>query len=267
MTKIRDNPFFQIDLYLVALKKNVGEKMLEYAMICDIGGRNVNEDCAKIAHKDKQHCFVVCDGLGGHGMGDVASSLVADVFVEQFNSSSFSDELLATAFDLAQQILLEHQVSCNAETKMKTTASVLITDDKKAYIGHVGDSRVYVFSDDKVKLRTIDHSVSQMLALSGEITDAEIRGHSERNILLRAMGTKWERPMYDISQPIKLSECQAFLLCSDGFWENITEEEMSQALKSSCDVTQWLSEMVSVVLKNGKEKNMDNYTAIAVWNI
>lgn len=241
--------------------------MLEYAMICDIGCRNANEDSARVAQKDGCSCFVVCDGLGGHGMGDVASSLVADIFVEKFNNSEFSDELLVESFDFAQNALIEHQLDCNSQSKMKTTASVLLADKNEAYIGHVGDSRVYVFSDDKVKLRTIDHSVSQMLALSGEISEQEIRNHEDRNILLRCMGTKWERPMYDISQPIRISDCQAFLLCSDGFWENITEDDMAQTLESSADVTQWLSTMISIVLKNGKDKNMDNYTAIAVWNV
>ena len=72
--------------------------------------------------------------------------------------------------------------------------------------------------------------------------------------------------MYDLMSPIPLKKCQAFLLCSDGFWELINEKEMAVQLKKAHCVEEWLDNMVRIVQENGKDKNMDNYSAIAVWN-
>lgn len=238
--------------------------MLDYAVISEIGNRKLNEDYLRLAEKDGNYCFVVCDGLGGHGMGDIASQFVSNVFIEQFNTCDTYEGFLSSAFSLAQEKLIEYQTENNVKNKMRTTAAVLYVFDNMAHIGHIGDSRVYVFSDKKLMARTIDHSVPQMLALSGEITENEIRKHPDRNIILRAMGTDWEKPMYELMQPIALSECKGFLLCSDGFWEFIDENEMFNSLKNSKTADEWLRSMKLVVEKNGINKKMDNYSAIAV---
>ena len=104
-----------------------------------------------------------------------------------------------------------------------------------------------------------------MLVLSKEIKESQIRNHPDRNILLRVLGIEWDDPMYELLVPISLKKCQAFLLCSDGFWELIEEKEMCELLKKSSSVEEWLFSMVEVVKKNGVGRNMDNYSAIAIW--
>ena len=173
---------------------------------------------------------------------------------------------LPSAFEAAQSILLSEQADRNAKRKMKTTCVALVVDDKNAYIGHIGDSRLYVFYKNKVKYRTLDHSIPQMLVLSKEIKESEIRHHPERNYVLRVMGVNWEEPMYEISKTEKLKKCQAFLLCTDGFWELILEDDMCRLLKESDSPEEWLNTMTEIVKQNGEGKNMDNYSAIAVWN-
>ena len=160
---------------------------------------------------------------------------------------------------------MDEQVRSNAAKKMKTTAVCLVTDRRNAYIGHVGDSRLYVFQHDKVSFRTKDHSIVQMMASMGEIRDEEIRNHPDRNTLLRVMGIEWEKPQYEIEPVIPLRKCQAFLLCSDGFWELITEDQMCNMLSESKSASRWLDSMVRIVKENGKDKEMDNNSAIAVW--
>lgn len=238
--------------------------MLDYATISEVGNRNLNEDYVGTAKKNKRYCFVVCDGLGGHGMGDVASHFVTDVFIEQFNICDSYDGFLSSTFSLAQERLIAHQKENKVRNKMRTTTAALVVDEMDVFIGHVGDSRVYVFDKNGIKNRTIDHSVPQMLALSGEITEEEIRKHPDRNIILRAMGTDWEKPMFELLPTINLSECQAFLICSDGFWEYINENEMFTSLNNSKTADEWLHTMKSVVEKNGINEKMDNYSAIAV---
>ncbi len=240
--------------------------MITYMVFTDKGGREINEDAACVYEKNGQKCLILCDGLGGHGKGEVASALVVDVFGQIFNSTSTMDEsFLHNAFCAAQDALMAEQESQNAKADMKTTAVGMYIEGNNVQWGHIGDSRLYAFAKNKVKLRTLDHSVPQMLAFAREIKEKQIRNHPDRNRLLRVMGIEWEKPMYELAQPTHLEDYQAFLLCSDGFWELIEEKQMCKLLKASSTVEEWVQAMVEVVRKNGSGKNMDNYTAIAVW--
>ena len=241
--------------------------MVTYTVFTDKGGRDVNEDTACVYEKDGQKCLILCDGLGGHGRGEVASALVVKMFGEIFkNTQTIDEKFLDNAFNAAQDALLEEQCRQNAKTEMKTTAVAMYIDGNRIQWGHVGDSRLYAFSRNKVKIRTLDHSVPQMLVLARDIKEKQIRNHPDRNRLLRVMGIEWEKPMYELAEPKKLGDYQAFLLCSDGFWELIDEKQMGKLLKSSSTVEEWMQSMVEVVRKNGAGRNMDNYTAIALWS-
>ena len=241
--------------------------MIRYATFTNPGGRPINEDSVGAYVNGNNHCFILCDGLGGHGMGDVASQLVREVFSSQFMRTDDMVNFIGPTFNAAQDILMTEQVERRAKQKMKTTGVAVVTDEKTAYIGHIGDSRAYVFYKGKVKTRTLDHSIPQMLVLSHEIKESEIRNHPERNIVLRVLGVEWEEPMYELMAPIPLKKCDAFLLCSDGFWELIDEREMCTLLKKSISPEQWITSMADIVEKNGEGRNMDNYSAIAVWNV
>ena len=238
----------------------------KYAVFTNEGDRKINEDSVGVFQNGENNCYVLCDGLGGHGMGDVASSLVVEVFRDQFSKTNDAVNFLGQAFLASQDILMAEQKLRNAKQKMKTTGVAIATDDRNAYVGHIGDSRAYVFYKNKVKMRTLDHSIPQMLVLSREIRESEIRNHPERNMLLRVMGVEWSEIMYELAIPIPLKKCQAFLLCSDGFWELIEEKEMCAQLKKAKSVEEWLENMTKIVKENGQGKNMDNYSAIAVWN-
>lgn len=239
----------------------------KHAVFTNIGSRPVNEDSVGVFQNGENNCYLLCDGLGGHGMGDLASSLVVSAVEERFARLDDGATFLDDAFPAAQDALMAEQMKRNAKRKMKTTAVAVVTDRRNAYIGHVGDSRAYVFSRNKVRVRTLDHSIPQMLVLSREIKECEIRNHPDRNTLLRVMGVEWDEPMYERMAPIPLKKCQAFLLCSDGFWELIDEKEMCAQLKKSKSVDEWLENMVSIVQANGQGMVMDNYSAIAVWNL
>lgn len=239
--------------------------MLTYATYTDVGGREINEDSIGVYKNGIMRCFVLCDGLGGMGMGDVASATVVDTFGTQFPKYEEMVNFLGQTFCDAQHNLLKKQDEMNKGHQMKTTATAIVTDDENAYIGHIGDSRVYVFAKNKVKQRTMDHSIPQMLAISKQIKESDIRNHPDRNILLRVMGIDWEEPMYELMAPLPLKKCQAFLMCSDGFWELIDEKAMCSFLKKSHSVEEWLNLMFDEINRNGAGKSMDNNSAIAVW--
>lgn len=245
----------------------MGGKRLEisYATYSGIGSREINEDTLGVFEKGTGHCFVLCDGLGGRGFGDVASALVVDVFKNQFSRADDMSSFLAPTFSASEDILMAAQSTKVNGSKMRTTAVALVHDDKNAYIGHVGDSRAYVFSKDMVMKRTLDHSVPQMMVSHGELEESQIRNHPDRNIILRALGVPWERPMFELMEPIPLKKCQAFLFCSDGFWALIDEKRMCDLLKEANSVGEWLEGMKRSVLANGIGMDMDNHSAIAVW--
>ena len=246
--------------------------MLTYKSITHTGERAYNEDSAICLEEDGKFCFVVADGLGGHGKGEVASQKVTEVFEQEFrvnqNTSPKSNlHFLDHTFTKAQQEVVALQEAQGDTKSMKTTAVALSIMDGSCSWAHIGDSRLYIFAKNKVKLRTLDHSVPQMLVFSGEIKEKHIRTHPYRNRLMRVIGMHWDSPRYELGEvELPLEECQAFLLCTDGFWENITEKKMCKFLKKSSTVEEWLDLMLKEVEKNGLGNHMDNYTAIAVQN-
>ena len=241
--------------------------MLTYKIITKVGSREHNEDAVACVELGGNYCFVVADGLGGHGKGEVASQKVVEVFEREFRLGPEDNEgFLDNAFSNAQAEVLKMQQREGDKLGMKTTAVALSVINSAVRWGHVGDSRLYVFVKNKVKLRTLDHSVPQMLVLSGELKEKHISTHPDRNRLLRVIGVEWDSPRYELSDDMELDSCQAFLLCTDGFWECIEPKKMGKFLKKSKSVDQWLDMMTAEVEKNGKGQDMDNYTAIAVIN-
>ncbi len=238
--------------------------MISYSFISENGGREVNEDSVAAAKKGNKFCFTLCDGLGGHGSGDVASASVTEMFTEIFKENKLRPkEFFNRAYKSANNKVLELQKIKGIG--MKTTVVSLIASEKECRWSHLGDSRLYCFKNNSVKSRTLDHSVPQMLVRSGEIKEKEIRFHPDRNKILRAIGTDEETPKFQISETVKTKDCQAFLLCSDGFWELISERRMCWLLRKSKTPDEWLQRMKKVVLKKGKNINMDNFSAIAVF--
>lgn len=237
---------------------------VDYALFTNIGGRDVNEDSIKATETGRGYCFVLCDGLGGHGMGDAASQTVVEALTDVIIKNDGKASSVGEAYEASQAVLVSRQEELHARGKMKTTATMAIIDKRKVFISHVGDSRVYAFKDNKVLGRTQDHSVPQMLVLSGEIKESEIRNHPDRNLVLRVMGDEWREKQYDCMKPVSLRKCQAILMCTDGFWELIEECEMERLLRETKTAREWVDAMAKVVAENGRGKNMDNNSAIAV---
>ena len=242
--------------------------MIKHASITNKGNRAYNEDTIGMFSNRKVSGFIVCDGLGGHGMGDVASSLAVDLFRNDLESCrAINKEIIEKFFAKAHNKLLTEQKRLNASNKMKTTAAMLLLDKAYAYIGHIGDSRVYAFNKISVIHQTRDHSVPEALRHAGMISESEIRKHPDRNKLLKVLGGPGEKVEGSVSDGIRLSDTRAFLLCSDGFWEYINEEKMCHLLTVSASPDDWLHWMTEEVVRNGKDYNMDNFSAIAVWNM
>ena len=243
---------------------------ISYASLSETGNRSINEDSIGALEKDNAYIFALADGLGGHGGGEIASSLVISKTMEVFSEPQWSGDL-SLCFAEGQNAVMKEQSLRGQPDDMKTTLVILLimqdenTNELIAKWGHIGDSRLYVFNKGKYEIRTKDHSVPQMLVNSGDIREKEIRHHPDRNRLLRVMGIEWEEPRYELSETAAIAIDVSYLMCSDGFWELIGEKDMSKFLRSSHTPNEWLERMEEKVKRNGMGKEMDNYSAIAVW--
>ncbi|WP_196809789.1 PP2C family protein-serine/threonine phosphatase [Butyrivibrio sp. MB2005] len=226
------------------------------------GGRDENEDTAGIFDDGASSILVaVADGLGGHGGGKAASQAAIDSIRDDFKRYSIKEpEEFNIWFQKANQKVLDMQMR---ECEMKTTLVAMVMDNETAMWAHIGDSRLYHFVDGKLEFCTFDHSVSQMAVLRGEITQEEIRGHVDRNRLLKALGRE-ETISIDVSPIVELAGAEhAFLLCSDGFWEYVLEEDMQKTLKAAESAEDWIKRMLLIHEQNAKE-GCDNNSAVAV---
>jgi PPM family protein phosphatase len=233
----------------------------------DSGERDNNEDYVAIKSAPAGLCAVLCDGLGGHDAGEVASKCVCDSIISNFEKAPVDadiNELVGELIQKAQDELRAKQIEMDKQNGMKTTVCCLLLKNGKAAAAYVGDSRIYQFSKNKVLLRSSDHSIPQYLVNVGEIRERDIRHHPDRNKLLRVMGSEWESPRYQRMQLTEPLENSAFLLCTDGFWEWIEEKDMERKLKHASSSEEWLSSMRTLISKHGKGKNMDNFSAIAL---
>ena len=230
------------------------------------GEREINEDCINHFNCGELFCAVLCDGLGGHDSGELASAFVcADIEkTVRENAGMELNELACLAMDRAQQGLLAEQERLNKQGGMKTTVCLLLMKEGSTAAAWVGDSRIYRFSGKGLPTRTGDHSVPQMLVNSGEIKESDIRRHPDRNRLLRAMGSHWESPRYQLWQQAAPKAGDSFLLCSDGFWDWIDEKQMCRRRMLCQSAESWLRAMEKKVVKTGRGKGMDNYSAIVV---
>lgn len=241
--------------------------MLTFATVYEKGDREINEDYIGWGQDGESWCFAVADGLGGHGRGEEASQLVVKSALDSFQENGLSVTFLQEAFETCQQELLNYQKVTHMTSDMKTTLVICCINGDSLRWAHIGDSRLYLFEKRKrLVQRTMDHSVPQMLVYAGEIREKDIRFHPDRNRLMKVMGTEWNRPdEYEQSEVVDRKKQQAILMCTDGFWELIDEKAIAKCLHKAKSVQEWAELMKEVILENGHERNMDNFSAICVW--
>ncbi len=145
-----------------------------------------------------------------------------------------------------------------------STATLSRAGGRTARWAHVGDSRLYHLRDGRIAAQTADHSVPQALVNAGEITTDAIRFHEDRNRLLRTLGNDREaRPTIN-DTALALAPGDAFLLCTDGFWEYVTEPEMETTLARAATPDGWLLAITALILERAPP-DPDNFSAVAVF--
>lgn len=191
--------------------------------------------------KKKGKIAIVADGVGGHRAGEVASELAVKLVKQDYYASELQELPLAlvAAFEMANRTLYQLSVSDTSCQGMGTTCTALVLKGEQAYCAHVGDSRLYLLRDDRILQLTEDHSVVMEMVKQGIISAEEARHHPNKNIISRALGASPRVQVSSWDAPLQIQEGDLFLLCSDGLYDLVEDEEMkkiarSENLSSAC---------------------------------
>jgi protein phosphatase len=196
--------------------------------------RQAQEDSHDIALQTPNgDVFVVCDGMGGHVGGAKASSLAVESILTRLNAERYDDPQMALndALQFANMQILGFAAENPEYQGMGTTACIVLVQEDKAYIAHVGDSRIYLYLGKEKELHRItkDHSYVQTLVDAGQITDEEAEHHPNKNRILKALGVTPDlQPSFGTVKP---KNGDIFLICTDGLCGMIPDSTIERVLK------------------------------------
>ena len=201
---------------------------------------------------------IVCDGMGGHEAGEVASALALETIVKRLDSDEphLPDDLVH-AVEAANRAIFETARANPRMRGMGTTCCTLVLHNGAAYCAHVGDSRCYLLRGDQLFLMTEDHSAVMELVRRGIISRDEARNHPDKNVISRALGSHKEVEVSTWSQPFSVQLDDTFLLCSDGLYDLVDDEQIrltiggpAQHVQVACD------RLVALARQNGGHDNI-----------
>ena len=194
----------------------------------DVGKVRANNQDAPIV-SEKLRLYGVADGMGGHKGGEVASTSARDDLLRELEGKTPSVAALSGAIEEVNRQIYHQQDHDDALTGMGTTLSVLWMSDNFVYIGHVGDSRVYLLRDGEFRQMTLDHSLVEQLVREGVLTEEEAQNHPMRNIITRAIGTDESVEVDVVVEERRKGDL--WLACSDGLHGLVDDRQMRDALR------------------------------------
>ena len=237
------------------------EIIIERAESTDIGNvRTANEDSLGFIETGNLSVFTVCDGMGGHVGGATASKMAVDnvlYSINNANSGNLSVDI-NNAIVFANQAILDAALNNPQLKGMGTTCTVLLVDKFGIYIGHVGDSRIYLLSNKKLYRLTKDHSFVQNLVDSGIISDLDAESHPRKNELTSALGIKQNITPTVNHTPIHPKAGDVFLLCSDGLCGLVKDDSIERILNTNSNIDQAVGVLIEAANNAG---GTDNITA------
>jgi protein phosphatase len=231
----------------------------------DIGRvRKNNED--SIGFDISKGLFIVADGAGGLDNGEFASNTIVTTikhFVASTKNNNYQDlkNAVINAIKSANAEIYHHAVKSQSKKGIGTTATALLIGPGKYFIAHVGDSRAYLIRNSNITQITKDHSKVQRMVDGGLITIEEARRHPERNLLTRGVGFSYEVDIDTFEDEFR--ETDTILLCSDGMWEPISDQQILETINEYEDPQEACDRLIDLANHNGGPDNISAVIAQA----
>ena len=225
------------------------------------GGREKNEDRMGYSYTRDAVLFLLADGMGGHPEGEMAAQIALQTLSTLFQRDAKPSLPSVQGFLATGVMAAHHQIIryASEQALMDTPRTTLVAgliQDGELHWAHCGDSRLYVVRDGGLLSRTRDHSYIEAQASAGASTEGV-----NRNVLFTCLGST-VRPMFDVAGPLKLREGDKLLLCSDGLWGSVDDDEIVSML-ASVPVADAVPALVERALLTAGERS-DNVTVIAL---
>ncbi|MGH8578426.1 MAG: PP2C family protein-serine/threonine phosphatase, partial [Gammaproteobacteria bacterium] len=221
--------------------------------------REDNQDRMTCVHVGEDRIYAVADGMGGHKGGGLAAELTVKSIETWFKSAPSSGsppEAIRLALEAANAAVDAKAHCGDPDTEgMGSTAVLVLTRKSIAYVGHVGDSRAYLYRGGALHQLTKDHTRVQRMVDAGMVTPAEARDHPEGSILEQAIGQK-PTVVVDIGAELQLQEGDGILLCSDGLSGYVDSDEILAVLQSGASVQELSDRLVRRALDQGGYDNV-----------
>jgi protein phosphatase len=232
---------------------------MQVAVTSEKGLREENQDWLSWVQSPRGELLIVADGMGGHKGGERAAKMTIE-HVERHLAEAPADWPFARAVDHAVReandaIYRLAQSGDPEMDRMGSTVVVALVADGKVQVGHVGDSRAYLFRNGHLTPLTRDHTSVQQMVDAGMLTLEQARSHPDAHILNRAVGS---RPHVDVEvgSPVRLEKGDALLLCSDGLSGFVTDDEIARVLREQPDVQRVPGALAALALTSGGSDNV-----------
>lgn len=218
------------------------ELRLEAGIATDPGCvRELNEDMVRIIRPTAPEelarrgvLAVVCDGMGGHEAGEIASRLATETIIRRFETDDGEPlTLLPRAVRAANRAIFEAAAHNRKLAGMGTTVTALLLRGGHAYGAHVGDSRTYLVRNGEIFAMTEDHSAVMELVRRGVLSREEARHHPDKNVISRALGSHRDVQVTGWPKPFAVLPGDAFLLCSDGLYDLVDDATLLATVRDT----------------------------------
>ncbi len=245
---------------------NIKNYSIEHTVQSKRGDRAENQDSAEKYLDEKQSLFVVADGLGGHKNGRFAAHYFSERIIHhthKYHALLYNDPIaiLTKIFSLAEQDLLHESRTDLNKREARTTCVIAYCSDKTTISLHVGDSRFYLFDQNRIIWQSKDHSIVQLLIDQNEITSQEANTHPDRNRIYKCLGGDTKQ-IPSIEEFNSLTGSQSIVICSDGFWHTLDHPRLNQLITANDFDTQ-LHTLSQQAIDEAQGRS-DNVTAIAI---
>lgn len=229
-------------------------RIAEHASKTDVGRqRHTNED----NFYDQPPLFAVADGMGGAQAGEVASEMAISEFVEERDPGTAAEQQLEQIALAANRKIWDMAQSDSRHAGMGTTLTAAMLDGQHVAVGHVGDSRLYLYRDGAIERMTRDHSLVEEFVRQGKLTPEQAEKHPQRSVITRALGPEHSVEVDTFRIPARPGD--VFLLCSDGLSGMVSDADMQGILGEGRALDATAASLVEAANANG---GRDNITAV-----